>query len=51
MNTEEVLAALDPKLRKRLFVASEAPATIYQTLPSVGITKALNGGLVYGRQV
>lgn len=51
MNTEEVLASLDPKLRKRLFLASDAPTTEYQTLPSVGITRALNGGLVYGRQV
>lgn len=51
MNTEEVLAALDPKLRKRLFVASDVPEVQYQSLPTVGLTKALNGGFVYGRQV
>lgn len=51
MNSEDVMAALDPKLRKRLFLASDAPKTEYCRLPSVGLTKALNGGLVYGRQV
>lgn len=51
MSTEEVLASLDPKLRKRLFLASDAPTTEYQKLPSVGLNAALNGGLVYGRQV
>lgn len=51
MTTNEVLAALDPKLRKRLLLASEAPEVEYCELPSVGLNKALNGGLVYGRQV
>lgn len=51
MSTEEVMAALDPKLRKRLFVASEAPRIEYCELPSVGLNKALNGGLAYGRQI
>lgn len=51
MSTDEVLAALDPKLRKRLSIASEAPETQYQKLPSVGLTRALNGGLAYGRQI
>lgn len=51
MNTNDVMAALDPKLRKRLSLASEAPPTEYCELPSVGLNKALNGGLVYGRQV
>lgn len=51
ITTEDVLAALDPKLRKRLFVASEAPQIEYQQTPSVGLNKALNGGLVYGRQI
>jgi recombination protein RecA len=51
VSTEEVFAALDPKLRKRLSLASEAPETQYQQMPSVGLTRALNGGLVYGRQV
>lgn len=51
MSTEEVMAALDPKLRKRLFVASDAPKIEYCQLPSVGLNKALNGGLAYGRQI
>lgn len=51
MTTNEVLASLDPKLRKRLSLASDAPAVEYCELPSVGLNKALNGGLVYGRQV
>lgn len=48
---DEVMAALDPKLRKRLFVASDAPAIEYCKFPSIGLNRALNGGLVYGRQV
>lgn len=51
MSTEEVMAALDPKLRKRLSLASDAPDIEYQETPSVGLNKALNGGLAYGRQV
>lgn len=51
MNTDEVMAALDPKLRKRLLLASDAPPIEYCELPSVGMNKALNGGLAYGRQV
>lgn len=51
MSTDEVLAALDPKLRKRLFIASDAPRIEYQESPSVGLNKALNGGLAYGRQI
>ncbi len=49
--TEEVLAALDSKLRKRVSVASEMQPIEYCPLPSIGLTKALNGGLPYGRQV
>jgi recombination protein RecA len=51
MSTEEVMAALDPKLRKRLFLASDAPEITYQESPSVGLNQALNGGLAYGRQI
>ena len=51
MSSEEVMAALNPKLRKRLFVASDAPKVEYQKTPSVGLNSALNGGLVYGRQI
>lgn len=50
-NLEEVLAALDPVLRKRLFIASEAPAIRFCKTPSVGLNAALNGGFAYGRQV
>lgn len=51
MSSEEVLAELSPKLRKRLFVADNAPKVEYQKTPSVGLNTALNGGLVYGRQI
>lgn len=51
MSSEEVMSALNPKLRKRLFVASDAPKVEYQKTPSVGLNSALNGGLVYGRQI
>lgn len=47
---DEALALLDPKLRKRV-----APAvgikTEFQPTPSMGLNKALGGGLPYGRQV
>ena len=48
---DEVLAELNPKLRKRISLASDAPKVEYQPLPSVGLTQALGGGFVYGRQV
>lgn len=51
MSVNEVLAALSPTLRKRLFVASEAPEITYQATPSINLNTALNGGLPYGRQV
>ena len=51
MNVEEVLAELNPKLRKRVSFASDAPQVEYQPLPSEGLNSALGGGLVYGRQV
>jgi len=49
--TEEVMAALDPKLRKRLVTADKAPSVEYAPTPSVGLNNALNGGMVYGRQI
>lgn len=51
MNVEEVLAQLDPKLRKQLFVGDEMPETILQPTASFGLNRALGGGLPYGRQV
>lgn len=47
---EEVLAQLDPKLRKRLGTG-EGVSFEYQPTPSYGLNKALGGGLPYGRQV
>ena len=47
---EEVLAQLDPKLRKRL-TTGVGFKTEYQKTPSFGMNRALNGGLPYGRQI
>ena len=47
---EEVLAQLDPKLRKRL--GSGVGVNFeHQPTPSFGLNRALGGGLPYGRQV
>ena len=51
MTVDDVLAALNPKLRKNLFVGDEMPETLLQPTPSYGLNKALGGGLPYGRQV
>jgi len=51
MTVEEVMAKLDPKLRKQLFVGDEMPETILQPTASYGLNRALGGGLPYGRQV
>jgi recombination protein RecA len=48
---EEVLAQLNPKLRKSILVGDEIPKTEYAATPSFGLNRALNGGLPYGRQV
>ena len=48
---EEVLAALNPKLRKSIMVGDSVPATEYAETPSIGLNRALSGGLPYGRQV
>ena len=47
---EEALAALDPKIRKRL-TTGVGFKTEFQRTPSPGLNRALNGGLPYGRQV
>ena len=48
---EDVLAQLNPKLRKSILVGDEVPKTEYAATPSHGLNRALNGGLPYGRQV
>jgi recombination protein RecA len=50
MTVEEVLAKLDPKIRKRLSTG-EGIETEVQPTPSYGLNRALNGGLPYGRQI
>jgi recombination protein RecA len=48
---EDVLAQLNPKLRKNILVGDAVPKTEYAATPSFGLNRALNGGLPYGRQV
>ena len=48
---EEVLAQLNPKLRKTIMTGDTIPATEYAETPSFGLNRALAGGLPYGRQV
>jgi len=50
VSVEEVLAQLDPKLRKRLG-SGVGINYEYQPTPSYGLNRALGGGLPYGRQV
>lgn len=50
MELEEILAQLDPKLRKKVSSASDIEVVMQET-PSIGLNKALNGGLAYGRQI
>jgi recombination protein RecA len=47
---EEVLAKLDPKIRKMVVSASEVEIQKQRT-PSLSLNVALKGGLAYGRQV
>jgi len=47
---EEVLAQLDPRIRKRLGDATNQKVECAST-PSFGLNRALKGGLPYGRQV
>ena len=51
MTMEDVIAKLDPKLRKNLFIGDETPETVLQPTASYGLNRALGGGLPYGRQV
>lgn len=51
VSIEDVLAQLNPKLRKNILVGDEVPKTEYAATPSYGLNRALNGGLPYGRQV
>jgi len=48
---EEVLANLNPKLRKKVSLGSEMEKTRFAKTPSFGLNLALNGGLPYGRQI
>ena len=48
---EDVLANLNPKLRKKIGLGSEIPKTEFAKTPSYGLNSALNGGLPYGRQI
>jgi recombination protein RecA len=50
VSIEDVLAQLDPKIRKRLSTGAGIQVD-YQPTPSYGLNRALNGGLPYGRQV
>lgn len=51
VTVEEVLAQLNPKLRKSIMIGDSVPKTEYAATPSYGLNRALNGGLPYGRQV
>jgi recombination protein RecA len=48
---DEILAQLNPKLRKKLSLGSEVEQTTFARTPSFGLNRSLNGGLPYGRQV
>lgn len=50
-SVEEVLAGLNPKLRKSITLGSEIADTQFAKSPSFGLNRALNGGFPYGRQV
>ena len=50
MTVEEVLAQLDPKLRKRIDTAAHVEVKKQKT-PSISLNNALRGGLGYGRQI
>ena len=47
----EILANINPKLRKKITLGSEVESTKFAKTPSFGLNRALNGGLPYGRQV
>jgi recombination protein RecA len=48
---DEILAQLNPKLRKKISLGSEIEQTQFARTPSYGLNRALNGGFPYGRQV
>lgn len=50
-NIEDILASLNPKLRKKISLGSEIEQTHFAKTPSFGLNRALNGGFPYGRQV
>ena len=50
-SVEEVLANLNPKLRKKITLGNEMAKTEFAKTPSCGLNSALNGGFPYGRQV
>lgn len=50
MDAAEVIAGLDSGLRQKLSLGNEV-STSKLALPSLGLTRALNGGFPYGRQV
>jgi recombination protein RecA len=50
-SVEEVLAGLNPKLRKKITLGNEIADTQFAKTPSFGLNLALNGGFPYGRQV
>lgn len=51
LTVEDVLAQLNPKLRKSVMSGNSVPNTEYAATPSFGLNRALNGGLPYGRQI
>ena len=51
VTVEDVLAQLNPKLRKSVMTGDTVEATEYAATPSFGLNRALNGGLPYGRQI
>ena len=51
ITVEDVLAKLNPKLRKNVMAGNDVPNTEFAKTPSFGLNRALNGGLPYGRQV
>lgn len=48
---DDILASLNPKLRKKITLGSEVADTKFAKTPSFGLNRALNGGFPYGRQV
>ena len=48
---DEILAQLNPKLRKKISLGSDIAKTEFAKTPSFGLNLALGGGLPYGRQI